>query len=388
MGRARRQVAAALVACTLAGATARTSRADAVIEPPRTEGLRFGGDRGLRGGALAELRAIGPMASERLATWPDRGLGLERGAPMLVAARGGVVIDFGKSSLTLVAVIDLAEAARPERGGERPWADEPTAFGLALVDDLALWFSPRRGLRFTLGRQRVPLTLWRTADERDLPLGVVPFLVDRRVPDRRVGLTISGDLGALAYATGLYEDLDGLELRHPDDPSARGAVIGVASLRWTPLAPLYGSNPPGRVTGATSLLPTPPGDPWYGTARVALDLGILARADQDGNLTTQLTAGLAFKWRWFAFVGEALSASDTSLGADGELMVAPWPFLSLHARGEWDGSLDGTATLGGGAAWHATDDRRSRIAVVGWSRRDLGRGPREDAVLVLLQASL
>jgi hypothetical protein len=70
-------------------------------------------------------------------------------------------------------------------------------------------------------------------------------------------------------------------------------------------------------------------------------------------------------------------------------MITPVDWLSFHGRIEWDAGLaGGTLTVGGGFAWHATADRRNRIAVVGWTRQSADRQLEEDAVNVCLQATL
>jgi hypothetical protein len=386
------QIVAAAVVLALLELSASVASADALILPPRTERVRFGDAAGVHGGVLADVRAIGPVGGDRLALWPDRGLGTEAERPGLAAGRLGAVVVFGGTQLSVIASVDAAELLRPEIDGQAPWEHDRWRFAMSLVDDLALDWAPSRALRFTLGRQRVPGSIWRTIDERDLPLALVPQIVDRRVPDRRNGLTVSGDLGALAYAAGVYEELDELATRHIDDARgpANSMVLGVAALRWTPFAPMSGSNPPGHVTGALGPLPTPTTDPWYDTLRMSGDLALVGRLDRTGkNTTTQLVASLQLKWRWLGLVGEVLTGSDLELGADGELMITPWDRLSVHGRAEWDAATaGGTWTLGGGFAWHATEDRRNRIGLVAWARRnDTGR-LHEDAAIVCLQASL
>jgi hypothetical protein len=408
-GRALRTACA--VACVLAVAgvadvagvavVGGVAQADPLFEPPVLGKGRWGGEDGdaLVGGLVLDVRILGIVGTERLAFWPDRQLGLEPKDPIAAALRVGGVLHSTGAPWSFVLQADLAEALRPGFAGERPWTPDVGAWSGALVDDAYVMWRPSRVAHLVLGRARVPVTKWRQYDERDVALGAVPFVVDRVAPDRRWGLLFEGDLGALSYAAGAWEDVDALEPRAAeDDPYAGGRYLGGVQLEWTPIAPMMASIPVGKVAGARGPLPTPRADPWFDTARVSLGLGALWRQNARNVQRLDASVSLQWKWRWLAALGEALLVDSTHLGATAELAATPFDAVSLHLRGEVDpgearatGATDAAWTLGAGAMWHATADRRSRIGIFAWLRRvDLGasRERSEDAAIVLLQTAL
>jgi hypothetical protein len=383
-------------------ATARDGSADPLFEPPMLgRKATTGGGPGdaVTAGLVLEARLVGPLGADRLALWPDRSLGLEAREPGAVALRAGAVLWLRGAPVGFVVQLDLAEIVRPGRGGDGAWAQDFGPFATSLVDDLYATWRPSRSLQLVAGRARVPLTRQRQWDERDLPLGAAPQVVDRIAPDRRFGLLVHGDLGALAYAAGLWSDDDALELRALGDASAGGRLLAGGHLEWTPIAPMYGSNPVGAVVGARGPLPTPRRDPWYPIHRLSLGAAVLARRSAAGDLRTDLSLSAGWKWRWLGAEAEVIRSAPANgkseLGAWLELHATPvTDKLSWSVRAEWDegASPDGTATAGGGITWHATDDRRSKIGLVGWLRfvgegRD-GRDRREDALVVVIQTAL
>jgi hypothetical protein len=393
--RARR---AAVVAAAVVLAGAGAAAADPVFEPPVMGKARRGGEQGAPlWGFFAEARLVGVLGADRLAVYPDRGLGLEVREPAAAAVRAGGVVWLAGGEVGVVLQADLAETVRPPLGGERLWSREPGAFVGALVDDLYLLWRPARALELVVGRHRVAVSRYRMWDERDLPLGV-PFVIDRVMPDRRLGVTMHGDFGAFAYALGAWEDLDALEPRGGvgEDPSLGGRLAAGGHLEWTPIAPMYGSNPVGAVVGARGPLPTPRKDPWYATHRLSMGLGVLARMDDDGVVRTDVSFGAGWKWRWLAADAEAVLELGTSdLGGWAEVHATPVDKVSLGVRGEWDPAAGGAGhaagTAGGGVMWHASEDRRSRIGVWGWVRQResaTGVDVREDAVIVLVQTAI
>jgi hypothetical protein len=365
---------------------------DPILDVPRAGKLRLGGgerDAGVLG-LLGDAHMLGVVAASRLAAWPDRQQGIEPAHPQLVAARVGLVFHARCLPVSLLVRTDLAEPARA-------YVDRPAAaIASAMVDDAYVLVRAVRPAQLLVGRARVPFTRARQFDEADEPLGAPPFLVDRVTPDRRTGVALYGDLGALAYSVGGYEDLDDLEPRpRVGDPSLGGQLAAAAHLEWSPRAPLYGSNPPGRVAGARGPLPTPRADPWYGTWRPSLGLGALYRRREDGSTRVDVSFSVHSKWRWLAVLAEGIATpkdgeQDATVGAHAALMIAPIDRLALTARAEWDGGAgeEGEWTAGGGATWHATKDRRNKVAFVGFVRRDVERGTAYDGALVYLQASL
>jgi hypothetical protein len=402
--RARRIACAAALLLGSAGVT-KVAHADPLFGPPVLGAARWGGEEGdpVVAGLVLDVRLLGILGARRLSIWPDRQLGLEPGDPVAAALRVGGVLHLADAPWSFVLQVDLAEALRPGFADEPLWRRDLGAFSGALVDDAYVLWRPSRLANLVLGRARVPISKWRQYDERDLALGAVPFVVDRVTPDRRWGLSFYGDLGALAYAAGAWEDADALEPRAAeDDPSRGGRYLASFQLEWTPIAPMMGSNPVGKVKGARGPLPTPRADPWFDTARFSVGLGALWRADAAGSQRIDGSASLQWKWRWLAAIGEALVLDSKRLGGDVELAATPVDKISLHARAEWDpGEAHPVAsglpshaawTAGAGIMWHATDDRRSRIGFYGWYRRvDLGgtRNDRpEDAAIVLIQTAL
>jgi hypothetical protein len=343
---------------------------------------------------LVEMRALGVASARRLATWPDRNVGIEQQQPQLTALEVGLRADLRRASLSFVVRVDPAELTRPIAAQDL----EAGAAAGALVHDAYVWWKPFRPLQLVGGRTRVPWSKTRQWEDGDDPLGAPPFLVDRVAPDRRWGLTLLGDLGAMSWAAGVYEDVDALEPRavpESADVSAGGRVAAMGHAEWTPIAPMYGSNPPGRVTGGWGPLPTPRADPWFGHVRLAMGLGVLWRLSEDGVSRLDVSFSTHVKWRSLAFLAELLVAApgggeESELGAHGSVMFLPIDQLGLTGRAEWDGGAgaDGAATLGGGIVWHVTKDRRNRIGFEGWIRQDAARETRYDALVVLLQASL
>jgi hypothetical protein len=386
--RAHQGRAAAAVAATVAlvALPASPVRADPIFQVPELGKVSDEGELGTVG-LLAEMRALGVLAANRLAGWPDRRLGLEAQRPALIAARVGGLAELADAPVTFVLRVDFGELARsslPDGAG--------ATLG-ALIDDAYAFYRPFPALQILAGRAPVLFSKERQFDEIEEPLGAPPFLVDRVAPDRRFGVTLLGDLGGAAYALGAYEDVDALEPRRPlDDPSAGGALAVALHLEWTPRAPMMGSNPPGKVEGARGPLPTPSADPWWGEARVSAGLGGLLRVREDGSTRLDGSLSLQLKWRWLAALGEAIatSGSPARIGAHGTLMVTPIDQLALAVRGEWDpGALGGGQwSVAGGVSWFVTKNRRNKVGVFGWLMRDRDRGTPYDAVTVFLQASL
>jgi hypothetical protein len=339
-------------------------------------------------GLVLEARALGVAGVERLSAWSDRLRGIEQSSPELVAGRVGFVAHASDWPISFVARADLAEPTTPVFGDL-----EPGAMVGAIADDLYLLWRPWRPLSLVVGRARVPVSKMRQFEEAELPDMAVPFLVDRTIPDRRTGVTAFGDFGALSWAAGAYEDVDALEPRAPGDPSSDGAALATFHTEWTPVAPMMGSNPVGRIPGARGPAPTPRVDPWFGTLRFSLGLGAVGRFREDGSQRIDGTISVQLKWRWLAVIGETIISNDRGageLGAWTELMVTPFDRFLMTGRAEWDGGAgaEGVWTAGGGFSWYATKDRRSRLGFFGWFRQDLEHGTPLHGAVVLIQASL
>jgi hypothetical protein len=388
--RALLRALAVVVAIAAATGAARPAAADPLFPVPVIGKARWGGDEGdvALAGFLAEMRALGVLYANRLTSWPDRRLGIEEGQPELVAARAGLVVHLLDAPFSLVVRADLAEPQRPF------WDGPALALADSIANDVYLVWRPFRPLNLIVGRARVPFTRPRQFDEVDEPLGSPPFLVDRIAPDRRWGVAVHGDLGAASYFVGAYEDLDDLELRaRTDDPSAGGALALLGHVEVTPRAPMMGSNPPGQVPGARGPLPTPRADPWFDTVRVSAGVGGLVRIREDGSQRLDVSTSLALKWRWTALVAEVITTldrGDRRVGAHGELMLTPIDRIALTTRGEWDPGASGGGewSLAGGITYHVTKDRRNKVALVSWLRRDRERDTPYDGWVVLLAASL
>lgn len=393
MTRLQRAAARALLFCLGASpllAWPGITRADPTIDvPPAQRGVVLRcPDGSIRLAFFGELAITTILAAEETAEYPEVGL-LEPASFDLTTARIGLFGGVGATRYVLR--VDLAEALR-DRADDDSSGEPPGATIDRFIDDAALWWQPRVWARFALGRHKVPFSRFRQLERSSLTAGAVPFVVDRLAPDRRWGASIYGDLGALAYALGTYADMDELEARRtpdpsPDpssdpalstDPSAGGHMLATAYVWWTPRAPIGPDH-----------MPTPPSEPWFRTLRPAAGLGVMWRERRGGNrLDISLAVQLAY--RRFAAISEVLAYSDgrtLGLGASLQASVLISDGAVLFALGDYDSQLS-TWSAGGGAAFFVTRDRKNKLGLVGWARRELQGGPSRDAVLVQLQATL
>jgi hypothetical protein len=339
-------------------------------------------------GLLVDMRALGVLAADRLASFPARRYGLEDQVPALIAAHAGARAVFRDLPLILVARADIAEAARPYHDSH------VGAVVDGVLDDLYLEWTAARPFHLIVGRARVPWSKPRQYEELDEPLGSPAFIVDRIAPDRRWGAVVIGDLGAASYAAGAWEDFDALEPRvRVGDPSSGGAFATGAWIEWTPRAPMYGGNPVGAIVGARGPLPTPRTDPCFDTWRISVGAGALARLREDGSTRFDLAMSALTKWGPVSAQAEIFIARDggrQQLGGDAELMVTPIDHIAVSVRGEFDDGAPNGGERSAAAAiqYHVTKDRRNRVGIVGWRRRDVSRNTPYDALAVFLQASL
>jgi len=325
-------------------------------------------------GLVGEARALGVLGAERATTLPGYG-DIHGQRPELGLARVGLI---GVHACRPVAVVVRADFSELTRLDDGVWSDHPVAAGDRVLDDALVWWRPMVYAQLIAGRQRVPFSRFRQVDEALQTSGVPPFLIDRVAPDRRWGLTATGDLGSLAYATGAYLDSSRLELRGgDDDPSSRGRVMIASHLEWTPRAPI------GR-----DLQATPSTDPWWHTVRVSAGAGLLwrRRADSsrvDGSLSAQI------KYARLSALVELILSSDggtVAVDAAAEAGLLITDRVHLFARADSDVVLDQRAG-GGGAAWFVTRDRRNKVSFYAWARRTGDGEPRGDGAVAELQAA-
>lgn len=363
------------------------------------------GGRGTGGGALAlvaDIDAVGVVAAGPAAVVPELG-SVDAPEADLALARVGLVGWAGCTPLGFALRADASEALRLD-------GDDVSAHPLAaadrLLDDAVIAYTPRAWFQVWLGRQAVPLSRFSSFEHAELMVGQVPFVTDRVAPARRWGAAVAGDLGAIAYATGVYADGDAVELPaagqvapgalDPDrpalvvDPSAggRGAVAG--RLEWTPRAPIGPGDEPAA-----------PDDPWAPVPRASVGLGVLwrwRRADLGQRLDLALSG--QGKVGRLSALGELYLSSDSgqvalSGAAEAGFLASRW--LVLFARGD-DDAETGWWSAGGGAAWLVARDRWTRVSLFGWVRRrsdrtgDAGDGgqaaPAAGGVTVEVEAAL
>lgn len=347
--------------------------------PPPSRATTGGGDEDVALiSFLADVRAVGVLGADRLAVWADRALGIEPTQPQLVSARPGLLVDFRAVPLTLVARADFGEPARPLfelDAGAMVVVD-------SVVDDLYAWWRPSGAAQVIAGRQRVPFSRARLVEESAEPFGAPPFVIDRLAPDRRWGAALAGSWERLGYVAGAFADLDDLEPRQRfDDPSRGGAVAVAATVEWA--SPSFWPRGP---------LPVRRADPGFAIGQLAVSLGGLGRAREDGGVRLDGALGAQARWKALAAIGELLVSEDDGVDVGGHLTLLATPIdrLVLGLRGEWDpGAAGGGAwSAAANVGWHVTKDRRNRIAVTGWLKRDADRGTPGDGIVVFLQASL
>jgi len=397
------RVAVAVVALLLASGTA---AADPIFVPPVIgKGKMTADDAPYTVAFVSELSAIAALGVERSTTFPD--VGEQQGGTTEFSLRLGL---FGKTSwpLDYTVRIDVSEARRVD--GDRA-RDAPMTVVSQFVDDAALWWRPHVAANLIAGRFKVPFSRSRHWDRSELTAAAVPFAVERTAPDRRWGITFLGDLGAIAYAAGAYVDHDDVEPRvtlgEGDsavvvDPSRGGRAAFAAHLEWTPRAPIR-----------RGFLPEPSSEPWFDVVRVSAGLGTLVRLRApDRGTRTDLALHGQLKWRRLSAEAEILFGVEPDVfesAATAELAWTPTDKSAFFARGEYercderaaapdracrDGNFTSAAlgrpiwTLGGGATWFVTADRRSKATFVGFFRRDRTGDLDADGAIVQLQTAL
>jgi hypothetical protein len=356
-----------------------TAVADPVIRlPPTGKGQLAGGkDSAFTLSLVAEMNALGILGAERLTTFPDVAA-IEGAEPELGTMRVGLVGKGNDVPLSFSFRLDLSEGLRVD--GE-DFDDDTTATLVRFVDDAYVWWHPTELLGVIAGRQKVPFSRFRHIERVFQTAVAVPFLIDRVAPDRRWGVSALGDLGSISYAFGGFTDNDQTEVRMAEvDPSEGGRAIAAAHAEWTPFAPIGGDY-----------VATPTSDPWWDWVRASIGMGILYRyRDNDIGDRLDLSMSANLKYRRYSAMTELILASagqQVALSAAGELSILVTERLTLFGRSDSDIEID-TWSLGGGAGWYVTKDRRNKVSFYGWARRRDGERIKRDGVVVQLQASL
>jgi hypothetical protein len=394
----------------LAVVSAGAAQADPILRLPRLgKGKLLGNDRESGAfGFAAELNAMAGLGAERQMRIPE--IGQLAGGTTALSLRLGIVGEAvgGQTfwPLDYLVRVDAAEIGRVDGDQAR---DRPAAAANQVIDDAALWWRPHVAAQVIAGRFKVPFTRWRQQDRLALATAGVPFAVERVAPDRRWGLTFAGDLGALAYAAGAYYDRDWFEPRlkvEVDgaqvlvDPSRAGRAIYVVHSQWTPRAPI-----------GADLWASPARDPWFDWLRLSLGAGALLRV-RDGQAGNRLDVAINgnLTWRRLSAVAEGLFAAEAEvfeLAAVAELGAMASDRAGFFLRGELESCLDRRTTpacragahssdgrgrtlrtAGTGATWFVTTDRRSKIALWLFVRRDQPGDFKGDGAVVELQTAL
>jgi hypothetical protein len=139
-------------------------------------------------------------------------------------------------------------------------------------------------------------------------------------------------------------------------------------------------------------MPAPSDDPRFDALTSSFGAGVLGRVREDGSARVDGSLSARVTWRWVAALAElvATRAGAFELGGHAEVTVTPIDRVAVTARGEIDGGAPGGGewSVAGGVGWHVTRDRRNRLVLIGWVRRDRDRDSPYDGVVVFLQASL
>jgi hypothetical protein len=373
------------------GRRRRSSRAAGSSDPARLPG--HGGTSEVA--LVVEMSALGVLGAERVTIFPEVGL-LDGGEPELALMRVGLVGWSGCAPVGFAVRADAAEGLRLDRDD---FDAAPAAAIDRVIDDAyGVWIA-RPWAQLYAGRQPVVFSRFRQAEHALLAGGSPPFLIDRVAPDRRWGAAFHGDLGSIAYATGVYADADRLEMRPPPpqemppgtppplepeplpDPSAGGRTAVAAHVEWTPRAPMG----PGSA-------PSPRSDPWHDTPRASAGAGALWRWRESGlGSRYDLSLSGAGKYRFASALAELILSIDggqVALAGAAEVDLLATENLLLFARADYDIEVDWW-TVGPGATWFVTRDRWNKVSIFGWVRREGDdRGPDGDGVIVQLQAAL
>jgi hypothetical protein len=174
----------------------------------------------------------------------------------------------------------------PLNGGRLPFGGPVRA-----TEVYAAW-APVRAFELAAGSLRVPFSLSRQSDEADLRLPERAPFVDAFLPDFRVGASVGGDLGLLAYRAAVMsaaETIDSQLFQH--------GILFAGRLVAEPIGPV-GLTPWRR----------PASDPWTDWFRFAAGLSILYGTVEAPN-TFAIDPDFTAQWRIFVVTVEYLYAA-------------------------------------------------------------------------------
>lgn len=371
------------------GLRRRSSAAAGSTDPARLPGRTGTSELAL----IAEMSALAVLGAERITVFPDVGE-LEGGQPEMAIMRVGLIGWSSCVPLGFALRADLSEALRVDRDD---FDRAPTASVDRLLDDAYVAWFARAWAQIWAGRQPVVFSRFRHVEHALLTGGATPFVIERIAPERRWGAAFHGDLGSIAYAAGVYADLDRLELREePEEPLPPGMDLGpeqlpdpslggrsavAAHVEWTPRAPMG----PGSAA-------SPSTDAWYDTPRASAGAGVLWRWRERGlGHRVDLSVSGGGKYKAASALTELILSIDggrVALAAAAEVGVMAGDRFQFFARADHDIEVEWWS-IGPGATYFATRDRWNKVSIFGWVRRKgEDQGPDADGVIVQLQAAL
>jgi hypothetical protein len=212
----------------------------------------------------------------------------------------------------------------PLAGGRMPFGGP-----LRATEVYAAW-APVRAFELAVGSLRVPFSLSRQSDEADLRLPERPPFADAFLPDFRVGASVGGDLGLLAYRAAVMsaaETIDSQLFEH--------GILFAGRLVAEPIGPV-GLTPWRR----------PPTDPWTDWFRFAAGLSVLYGTVSAPN-TFAIDPDFTAQWRTFVVTIEYFYAAryDGTVILPGTMQqggaIEPGltlleRHLDLVVRGDWE----------------------------------------------------
>ena len=212
------------------------------------------------------------------------------------------------------------------------------------LSDAAIGWAPFRWLVVTAGEQRVPSGRGREQPVGALALPLLPYTTIALMPDRRLGASIDGDLGALRLYAGAFASARTIDMLSRNT-GAEG-LLAVARITITPIGPL----------GARAL---PDAGAWTDRPRLRLGItveydshtgGVLAETDAAFAVGRVHLAGeVAFVRSWRGEAGNRYFYDD-ALGTWLEAVVKLSDTIAAVARVEerWDYGTSGFSALSSG----------------------------------------
>jgi len=357
---------AAILAST-AGARAEEPSGDWNSDMPRVSALSWtAADGSWRQSAILDFAAIGVLGAGREAGYPELGR-LRGGQPEALRLHVGGQGDFTR--LAYVLRIDLAESVRIVTDDLR---QRPFAAGNRLLDSAYGIARIGSGVRLIVGRQPVEVSRFQETPTSLMATGATPFVVDRTLPLRRWGVRGKISTGTVDGSVGAWLDGDSVEARTViDDASIGRRAAASASLRVLVLGEREAhwlASPEMRLSFRAAALAR------VGDAGTRADVlvGIEAGRGPFGGLLEVLVSN---------------EESGTDIAAATELSFLFHERAAAFLRAERDGQRSEFAA-GTGISYFAAKDRRSRVTLYGWVRRDDGGLASRDGVVLQLQAEL